>query len=374
MKAGALTTSDDFASGSRAALLGGTTALVDFVEPEPGEGLVAALDKRLEEACSSLIPVQLHMTISEWRNETPEEMWACVERGVTSFKIYLAYLDTIGIDDATAYKVLEQARNIGAKVLVHAEDGKDIQDLQATFVATGKLAPRFHALSRPPEVEAKAIGKLARMVERLGGPEVVIAHLSSELGMREAIRAKEGRLPIFVETCPHYLAFTDNKYEGAFPTSPLWVMSPPLRKQSDVDFLWSSIADGYVDLVSTDHCPFDSRLKLDNAGDFTKIPNGVGGIAERVAFMISEGHVRRKIPIERIVALVSRNAARLYGFAPAMGAIEPGARADFAIWDTSGPYFYSNRMGGSACDYSIYEGMTFSAWPAKVVLGGEVIL
>ncbi len=374
MRAGALRTSDDFASGSGAALRGGTTAVVDFVEPEPGESLLFALDKRIAESGASRVPVKLHMTISEWRGETPEEMRKCVERGVKSFKIYLAYLDTIGIDDPTVRKVLKRAHELEAKVLVHAEDGAEIQARQAAFAAQGKLSPRFHARSRPPQAEARAVEKVIEAVARIGGPEVVIAHVSSELAMQEIISAKRAGLPVFAETCPHYLAFTEDKYiDTSGDGGVLFVMSPPLRKPSDVEFLWRCVADGSIDFISTDHCPFDSRYKLENARDFMRIPNGVGGIAERVAFMLSEGHIRRNIPIGRIVDVVARNAADFHRFAPDLGNIAPGARADFAVWNIESNYKYSGKMGGSNCDYSIYEGMEFRASPAAVFMGGDIV-
>jgi dihydropyrimidinase len=373
MRAGATMTSDDFSSGSLAALRGGTIALVDFVEPDPGEGLVLALEKRRAESETSKVPVKLHVTISEWRGETPDEMRRCVDRGVKSFKIYLAYLDTIGIDDRTAYKVLEAARELEAKVLVHAEDGTDILTRQAELRIQGKSSARFHALSRPPEAEAKAVAKLIGFVDELGGPDVVVAHVSSELAMREIKRAKERGLRVFAETCPHYLAFTEDEYDAAMNRGALYAMSPPLRRRSDVEFLWSCVADGSIDFVSTDHCPFDSRYKLESAADFTRIPNGVGGVAERVAFMLTEGHIRRKIPVGRIADLVARKAADCYGFSPDRGSIGLGTRADFSVWDLDSSYGYKAGMGGSKCDYSIYEGMEFRASPAAVVVNGRIV-
>jgi dihydropyrimidinase len=373
MDARDIRTSDDFASGSRAALRGGTTAAIDFVEPRPGQGLVAALEERRAEAAESAIPIGLHMTISAWRKETADEMRACVELGVRSFKIYLAYLDTIGIDDSTVAKVLETARSLGAKVLVHAEDGEDIRALTAKFSSRGAVSPRFHALSRPPEVEEKAVAKIVDLVERIGGPEVVIAHVSAEPAMRVIRLAKLRGLPVHAETCPHYLAFTDESYEGPPTSAARYVMCPPLRRKSDVEFLWSCVADGTIDIVSTDHCPFLSRQKTEKAEDFTQIPCGVGGISERIAFMLSEGHVGRGIPIERIADLVSRNPAELYGLSPRAGSISAGSRADIAIWDLSSSYMYSGRMGGSRCDYSIYEGMRFHAMPVAVFLEGNLV-
>lgn len=364
-------TSDDFASGSLAALRGGTTAVVDFVEPEPGEKLVAALDRRLAEAASAAVDVKLHMTISEWRDSTSDEMRACVERGVDSFKIYLAYLDSIGLGDEDALRVLGRARDLGAKVLVHAESGPAVSDLGRAFSQAGRLSPKYHALSRPPECEAAAIAKIAGFVRRLGGsrgPRVVIAHVSSELGMREILEAKREGLPLLAETCPHYLAFTEERYQASSAQASRFVMSPPLRRAADVSFLWSCVADGGIDFVSTDHCPFDSGDKEGASDDFTRIPNGVGGIAERVAYLLTEGYGRRGIPLERLSALLCSSAGTLHGFSG--HSIVPGEKADLCLWRLGESYDYSRLMGASRCDYSVYEGMRFSARPERVYADG----
>jgi dihydropyrimidinase len=371
MPAGDFATADDFKSGSLAALRGGTTALVDFVEPDPEESLVGALEKRRREAEGSVLDTHFHMTISEWREGSAEEMGDCVRLGVRSFKIYLAYLESIGIRDEIARKVLERARDLDATILVHAESGGAVSDLRDAFVRSGRLAPRYHALSRPPECEAAAIAKIVSMVRELGGPRMVIAHVSSELGMREIIAAKEEGLPVLAETCPHYLAFTALRYDAPAPEAARFVMSPPLRSASDLEFLWARVADGSVDFVSTDHCPFSSRDKAESSGDFSRIPNGVGGIAEREAYLLTEGHLRRGIPIERIVGALASNAAALHGMDG--HSIAAGQRADLCLWRLGEEYEYSGGLGGSRCDYSIYEGMRFSAWPEKVFVGGVLM-
>jgi dihydropyrimidinase len=368
MRSGPYVTSDDFESGSLAALRGGTTAFVDFVEPDKGEPLSVALDKRLSLAASSALSSKLHMTISEWRSETPAEMRSCVEHGIRSFKIYLAYLETIGIDDETAQRVLERARDLNAEILVHAESGIAVSDLRSAFASAGRLTATYHAYSRPAECEAAAIAKMIGFVRRLNGPRVVFAHVSSELGMREIIAAKQEGLPVFAETCPQYLAFSSDRYEGDPRKAARFVMSPPLRHSSDAEFLWSCVADGSIDFISTDHCPFDSRYKEETAGDFTRIPNGVGGIAERMAYVLTEGYCRRRIPLDRLACALSTNAGRFHGFPG--HSIAPGERADLCVWKIGDGYAYSSDKGGSRCDYSIYEGMRFTAHPEKVYVDG----
>lgn len=370
MPAGAYRSSDDFASGSLAALRGGTAGLVDFVEPEPGETQSRALDKRLSEAEAARILVKFHMTISRWDSETASEMERCVERGIGSFKIYLAYLDSIGVDDETAFRVLERARDLGARVLVHAEEGVAVDALRSAFSGSGRRTPPYHALSRPPECEAAAIAKTAAMVRRLGGPETVIAHVSSELGLAEVRNAKAAGLPVLAETCPHYLAFDASRYELPAPQAARFVMSPPLRSPSDAEALWGGIADASIDFVSTDHCPFDLGAKAESAEDFTRIPNGVGGVAERMAYVLTEGALKRGIALDRLAEVLCSAAGRAHGFPGS--AVEPGQPANLCLWRLGTAYRYDRRLGGSRCDYSIYEGMEFAALPEKVFLGGNL--
>ncbi|MFH2115773.1 MAG: amidohydrolase family protein [Spirochaetota bacterium] len=372
MDAGLLRTCDDFESGSKAALRGGTGALVDFVEPEPGEPLLEALRKRRTQAAPSLVPVLFHMTISEWRDSTPDELKACVEAGIGSFKIYMAYLDSIGIDDPTILKVLRVAHSMGVKMLVHAEDGLGIQALQSGCVARGDLTPRFHALSRPAATEARAVVRLLAMVEELGGPEVVIAHVSSAAAMGVIKSAKARGLPVRAETCTQYLAFDASRYELPDGQGARYVMSPPLRTSDDVEYLWTCVADGTVDFIATDHCPFYLGQKMAHADDFMRIPNGVGGVAERMAFVLGEGHLRRNIPIDRLLSVLALNAAAFHGIPVPKWPADGGLPASYCLWDLGRAYAYKSGMGGSLCDYSIYEGLEFRALPQKVVLDGRV--
>ncbi|OHD79637.1 MAG: hypothetical protein A3J97_11495 [Spirochaetes bacterium RIFOXYC1_FULL_54_7] len=373
MDAGSLRTSDDFESGSKAALRGGTGALVDFVEPEPGEPLREALRKRCLQAAPSSVQLRFHMTISEWRDSTAEEMKSCVEAGIGSFKIYMAYLDSLGIDDPTILKVLRVANSLGAKVLVHAEDGRTIDELRADCVARGDLSPRFHALSRPAETEAGAVARLISMVEELGGPELVVAHVSSATAMSLIKAAKARGLPVHAETCTQYLAFDASRYELPDGQGARYVMSPPLRSSEDVEYLWSCVADGTADFIATDHCPFYLGQKMTHANDFMKIPNGVGGVAERMAFILGEGHLRRGIPLQKLVSALALNAAAFHGIPVPAWPANGGLPASYCLWDLGRTYNYQRGMGASRCDYSLYEGLEFRAVPRKVVLDGRVV-
>jgi dihydropyrimidinase len=373
MDAGTLRTCDDFESGSKAALRGGTGALVDFVEPEPEEPLLEALRKRRLQAAPSLVPLRFHMTISEWRDSTPDEMKACVESGIGSFKIYMAYLDSLGIDDPTILKVLQVAHSLGARILVHAEDGRTIDELRAGCVARGDLAPPYHALSRPAETEASAVARLIGMVEELGGPELVVAHVSSAAAMSLIKAAKARGLPVHAETCTQYLAFDASRYELPGGQGARYVMSPPLRSTEDVEYLWSCVADGTVDFIATDHCPFYLGQKMAHANDFMKTPNGVGGVAERMAFVLGEGHLRRGIPLQRLASVLALNAAAFHGISIPEWPDDGGLPASYVLWDLGRTYPYQRGMGASLCDYSLYECLEFRAMPREVVLDGRVV-
>jgi dihydropyrimidinase len=372
MDAGALRTCDDFESGSKAALRGGTGALVDFVEPEAGEPLLEALRKRRLQAAPSLVPLRFHMTISEWRDSTPLEMKACVEAGIGSFKIYMAYLDSLGIDDPTIFKVLRVAKSLGARILVHAEDGRTIDELRAGCVARGELSPPYHALSRPAETEAGAVARLIGMVEELGGPKLVVAHISSAAAMNLIKAAKARGLPVHAETCTQYLAFDASRYDLPDGQGARYVMSPPLRSTEDVEYLWRCVADGTVDFIATDHCPFYLGQKMAHANDFMNIPNGVGGVAERMAFVLGEGHLRRGIPLQRLASVLALNAAAFHGISVPEWPADGGLPASYSLWDLGRTYPYQRGMGASLCDYSLYEGLDFRALPREVVVDGRV--
>nr|MCU0366838.1 amidohydrolase family protein [Bacteroidales bacterium] len=226
--------SDSFLTGSRAALSGGTTTLIDFVTPERGESLVKALDRRMAEAAESLTDYAFHVSPVEWRNSTASEISECFARGVTSFKVYMAYKDTVGLEDDDLFRVMETVGKAGGMVTAHCEAGDKIEQLRNSFIAEGKTTPEFHPLSRPAQLEAEAVGNAVDLAYKAGCP-LYIVHVSARESLNHIREAKSRGQVVYAETCPQYLLLDDSKYLGLFEKTAPFVISPPLRKPDDCE-------------------------------------------------------------------------------------------------------------------------------------------
>jgi len=365
---------DNFKTGSIAALYGGTTSIIDFVTPKRGDSLIKSLYERREEAKNSKNNVYFHMSITEWNSNTAEEMRKCVyEEGIRSFKVYTAYRETIGLDYDDIYKVMCEVEKLNALLMVHCEAGEKIIDLKKKFKEEGKRDIKFHPLSRPPGFEAEAVRKITELACKTGC-KTYIVHNSTEAAL-DIIRKKKKNGKIFVETCPHYLFFDDSVYQSKNISFALkYIMSPPLRKQKDIDALWNGIENGTIDVLSTDHCPFniEDRKEYFNEG-FFDIPNGVGGVEERLALIYTEGVLKNKISLNRFVELISTNAAKLFGLYPKKGVIDVGSDSDIVIWnpDLSRKISVATQIQNS--DNSIYEGADVKGLPQTVIIGTKIL-
>ena len=369
--------SDDFRSGSIAALAGGTTSFIDFVTPHRGQSLLDALYQRRSEAASSLTGYHLHMGISEWNPEIAAEIIPCiVKEGIRSFKTYLAYQESIGISFSDLQQVMEIVGPAGGLVMVHCEDGEMIRRLQQEFIREGKTRAIYHALSHPPEAEILAVNKVIGLSAKTKCP-VYIVHTSTHQ-VAEAIRhAKKEGLPVFGETCPQYLLLNDSVYDinsdnlSALP----YVISPPLRKPNDQEYLWKGLSDGTFDTVATDHCPFNLFGQKDLGNhDFTKIPNGAGGIEHRLTLLYTYGVLSGKININQFVSLVSTRPAEIFGMDDHKGKLDPGYDADIVIWDPEYQGIISSETHFQHCDSDIYEGFSIHGRPEIVILGGKIVI
>lgn len=362
---------DDFASGSMAALSGGTTTMIDFVTPARGENLTEALEKRKKEASASLINCGLHVSPVEWNNSTPAELNECTDRGIRSFKVYMAYRDTIGLSDDSIIKVMETASLSDSVVLVHCETGPQIDKLSESLFVQGKYGPEWHPISRPPEMEAKAVAKAIELAEK-AGCRIYIVHVSSELSLEHIRKAKAEGLRIFAETCPQYLLFDDSVYSGSFEQSARFVISPPLRKKSDITALWRALADGTIDTVATDHCPFSMESKLFGRTDFRKIPGGAGGVGHRLELLYTCGVLQDRITINRFVELISARAADIFGLAPLRGRIAEESIADLVVWNPETERVITAYEKNQRCDINIYEGLPVKGSAAFVMTAGII--
>jgi len=365
---------DDFLSGSKAAIAGGTTFLVDFVTPSRGQSLMKALAFRLKESNKCQVDYTLHMGIT-WFDETiPEQMEWCVnEVGIKSFKAYMAYKGSIGIEYWELEQVMKKAASLNAIVLVHCEEGDVILKNQKKFISEGKTEPLYHALSRPAETESESVRKVIDLC-RETGCKTYIVHTSTAKSIEYIREAKKEGLPLFCETCPQYLLLDESVYSKPLPESLRYVISPPIRAKLDQEVLWEALADGTVDVISTDHCPFNTKGQKDmGINDFTKIPNGAGGIENRIALLFTYGVLTRQISLQQFVGLTSTNAARIFGLYPQKGAIEVGSDADLVIWNTEVKSVISVKSQFQQCDANIYEGTAILGDAEYVIVKGDIV-
>ncbi len=365
---------DDFANGSKAAFAGGTTNFMDFVTPSKGQSLIEALSLRLKETESSLVDFSLHLGITWFAPSVLEEMKYCVQKlGVKSFKVYLAYKGSIGLELSELKQVMQTAASLSALVLVHCEEGDEIIRLQQAFIKEGKIDVRYHALSRPPETESESVKKVIALV-RETNCKTYFVHISTAKSTEYIRQAKKEGLPIFCETCPQYLLLDDSVYEKPITESLKYVLSPPLRKVEDQTALWKTLKDGTIDTIATDHCPFNTFGQKDKGlNNFTRIPNGAGGIEFRLQLLYTYGVLENKIALQDFVRLTSTNAAKIFGLFPQKGTITVGSDADIIIWDPKASAIISADNQIQHCDSNIYEGFEIKGSVHKLIKKGVVV-
>jgi len=362
---------DDFESGSRAALIGGTTTMIDFVTPRKGQQLTQALDERLAEASSSLIDFSLHVSPVEWHQKLEDEITNCLKRGIRSFKVYMAYLETIGLTDDVLEKVLAILGKHGAMLTVHAEVGAEIERLRNGFFESGKTEPLFHALSRPPHTEAEAVKKVLAMAKK-ANCQVYLVHISAAASLSHIEAAQSDGQHVFAETCPQYLLLNDLAYDKKLERALPFVMSPPLRKKVDNEALWKALAKGTIQSTGTDHCPFNLEQKLLGKDDFRKIPNGAGGVEHRLALLYTFGVREKRISLNRWVDICSATPAKIFGLFPRKGSLEPGTDADIVIWNPEIRQTISAKTHHQRCNINVFEGVKTIGGPEYVIAAGKL--
>jgi dihydropyrimidinase len=375
MPFGGTVTSDDWATGTAAAAAGGTTMIIDFALQEEGGTLAGAIEAWTEKARDkALIDYGFHVAITDLRDDVKSELPSLAAQGVASVKIFMAYKGTpLYTEDDDLFEVLQVSKEAGVLVLVHAENGDVIAKLQEQALVHGNTAPRFHALTRPPEVEAEATGRAIRLAEVAGAP-ILVVHVSCAPALEEIHRAHERGQTVYAETCPQYFAFSYDDlaregFEGA-----KYVCSPPLRDESHRPALWNGLKVGDLQIFGSDHCSFNYRGQKEmGRDDFTLIPNGLPGAEERAMALWTLGVREGRISENQFVAALSTSQARIYGAYPRKGALVPGADADIVLWDPalSITAAVENRHGD--VDYTPYEGMTFEGGPTAVYLRGNLV-
>jgi dihydropyrimidinase len=366
--------SDSYETGTRAALYGGTTMVIDFILQKQGNSLQAALDEWNSRANGNAVgDYSFHMAVTDFNDETKKEIKHFVEEeGITSFKTFMAYKGALMIDDRQMIGLMEEVKKQGGLVTVHATNGDMIDYLIAKHREEGKLSPLYHYLSQPEVTEAEASERFADMADYTGCPGYIV-HLTCEGALNAVRNATRRNQNVLVETCIQYLVLDASLYEKDFDGAK-WVMSPPLREKKDQATLWAGINQGLVKVVATDHCPFKWEQKLMGEKDFSKIPNGHPAIEHRMELLYSEGVHKGKISLNKFVEVTSTNPAKIFGMFPQKGTIGIGSDADIVIFDPNAAHTISASSHHMNVDYSAYEGWQLTGKVKKVILRGKLVI
>jgi dihydropyrimidinase len=377
MPLGDIRSADDFETGTVAAAFGGTTTVLDFAVQDRGGTMRAALDTwQARAADKAVIDYGFHMILAEFNDALAAEMDAIADAGVPSFKLFMAYPGRLMLDDGAIFRVMQHAKEIGAHVLLHAENGYVIDTLVRQALERGETGPDSHAPTRPAHAEAEAVHRGIALAEMAGVP-VYIVHLSSAEALAEVRRAAERGVRVFAETCPQYLFRSVEDYDAPGFEGAKYVMSPPLREKAGQADLWRGLAEGALQTVGTDHCPFsfdDPDGKQRGRSDFTQIPNGAPGIEDRLTLLYQGGVIEGRFDERRWVEVSSTAAARIFGLYPRKGTVAPGSDADLVVFDPRVERTLSAATHHMNVDYNLYEGMRVRGLPEIVISRGEVVI
>lgn len=369
MNVGKYTSSDTFQSGTVAAAHGGTTTVVDFVEPAIGESMLAALGERRAEANGQVaVDYGLHMAVPAWQvDHALDEIPAVMQAGICSFKLYQAY-GPLCLDDTRLYAVLKALARYGGLPILHSENGPLIDLLRAEALAAGHIEPIWHARTRPASLEAESVRR-AIEVARLAGSPLYIVHVSCAAALEEIVAARQRGQQVLGETCPQYLFLSQDYLEGAHAKR--FICAPPLRTAGDQDTLWGALASGSLQVVSSDHCPFMSAEKVAES-DFVNIPGGVPAIEPRLSLVyqaVRDGRMSLSTWVDRCCS----SPARLFKLQD-KGQIAPGFDADLVIFDPSRPVELGSDFLHERADWTPYEGRELVGWPRQVLSRGELVV
>ena len=364
---------DDYETGTIAAACGGVTTVVDFDLQQKGESLLEAIERKKSWAeGKAAVDFSLHPAVMDPRPEVIEEVQkAILDYGTPSFKIFMVY--DFRVNDATMIKLLEETKKYGGLVQVHAENVYMIQHMNEVLEKQGKLAPYYHAKSRPNIAEEEAISRAAKMVE-MTGSRIYIVHLSSKEGLFKVKEARDNGIDIYAETCPQYLLLDEERYNEPNWGGAKYVMSPPLRSKASNEALWTGLKGGDLQVVATDHCPFDFNGKKDMFGkaDYKKIPNGAPGIETLLLMLHSEGVAKGRISLEKMVDVLSTSTARMFGLKD-KGEIAAGKDADIVVFDPDQKFTVTTGKLHMNVDYTPFEGWEITGMPEKVYARGKLV-
>ncbi len=374
MPFGGTFSADTFGTGTSAAAWGGTTTVIDFAVQAKGTSLLATMDKWHEKADGNCaIDYGFHMIVSDVNDTTLKEMESCVDAGVNSFKMFMAYPGVFYTTDGEILRAMQKATETGSMIMMHAENGIAIDQLVAQAIAAGRTDPVQHGYTRPPELEGEATSRAIQLATVTGAP-LYIVHLSAAHALAAVAEARNSGQNVFAETCPQYLYLSIEDlarpgFEGA-----KYVASPPLRPKQHQADLWRGLRTNDLSVVSTDHCPFCfAEQKELGRGDFSKIPNGIPGVEHRMD-LLHQGVVGGEISQARWVEISSTTPARMFGLYPRKGVIAPGSDADIVVYDPNATQVLSVDTHHMNVDYSAYEGMAITGKVHTVLSRGSMVL
>jgi dihydropyrimidinase len=367
--------SDDFESGTRAALAGGTTMVVDFCLPEPGQSLLDALKRWDNKATRANCDYSFHMSVTWWGEQVFNEMKAVVSHhGINTFKHFMAYKGALMVNDDEMFASFQRCAELGALPLVHAENGDVVAAMQAKLMDEGNNGPEAHAYSRPPSVEGEATNR-AIIIADMAGVPLYVVHTSCEQAHEAIRRARQNGMRVYGEPLIQHLTLDESEYFNKdWDHSARRVMSPPFRSKQHQDSLWAGLASGSLQVVATDHCAFTTDQKRTGLGDFRKIPNGTGGLEDRLPMLWTYGVATGRITMNEFVAVTSTNIAKILNVYPRKGAILVGADADIVVFDPNKSKTISAKTQQSAIDYNVFEGKEVTGVPRYTLTRGVVAI
>ena len=370
LEVGSTVTADDFISGTKAAVVGGTTTVLDFATQERGMTMMDAFQKWSKKAEGSSCHYGFHMAVSEWNEDRIAEIPRMIENGVTSFKMYMVY-DNMRVSDGQIYEAIQRLAKEDCIIGIHCENDDIIKARVRELKAAGKTSSRYHAVSRPNVVEADGVGRLMDAAYLAKGPAWVV-HLSTREGLAIARRARERGQEVYLESCPQYLVLEESMYDE--PDGAKFVMSPPLRSKADQEALLKAMGAGEIDWIGTDHCSFTMAQKAAGKDDFSKTPNGGAGVQNRAEIVYTRAVKGGYIDMVAMGQLLSTRAAKLFGMYPRKGVLQAGSDADIVIFDPDAPHTIHMATNLHACDNSPYEGYEAAGMARDVILNGELVV
>jgi dihydropyrimidinase len=366
---------DDFESGTRAGLAGGTTMVVDFCLPDPGQSLLDALKRWDNKSTRANCDYSFHMSVTWWGEQVFDEMKTIVEdKGINTFKHFMAYKGALMVNDDEMFASFQRCAALGALPLVHAENGDVVAAMQAKLMDEGNNGPEGHAYSRPPSVEGEATNRAIIIADMAGAPLYVV-HTSCEQAHEAIRRARQNGMRVYGEPLIQHLTLDESEYFNKdWDHSARRVMSPPFRNKQHQDSLWAGLAAGSLQVVATDHCAFTTDQKRTGVGDFRKIPNGTGGLEDRMPMLWTYGVNTGRLTMNEFVAVTSTNIAKILNVYPRKGAILVGADADIVVWDPKRSKTISAKSQQSSIDYNVFEGKEVVGLPRYTLTRGVVAI